>query len=202
MRTASTIAFLSCCALFAQPKAPVSPIQVHIVDDKYWHQRPENWVPVISVGIAVLAVGIAIWQSVLQRKSTELAVFEGVFRDLREADKEFKQRYELPLEAALNSSQLGNAEEIQELVENFDQELKVTSFVFFNTLEYMALLVNHHYINDKRLIGYFDGVLPAWRERLERATGLDLESDKLLFTEFKKLCKDRNIPKLKHHNSA
>jgi hypothetical protein len=169
----------------------IGPVSVRIVDETIWYRKPENWIAISTGGIALIALCVAGWQAYLQRKSVELSTFEGVFRDIRDADKAYKEKYEIPLQEALDRSQPQNDAQVGNICESYDRALNVTAPPFFNTVEYMAFLINHGYITDKVLTGYFDDVLGGWLERLDGHTRTEEWAKNQSFKEFRKLCRDR-----------
>lgn len=191
----SAVLALSSGCLSAQglnPNRP--PLSVQILDEKAWYQKPENWIASSAVLIALAAFAVAAWQTVLQRRSVQLSAFESVFQDIRQADKEFKEQYELPLSKEIEFSQPGSSAEADSIAAGYSLQLDVTAHVFFNSVEYFAFLVNHKFIRDRVLVHYFDAVLPSWHERLNRCSRELGAKQSPTFVEFKHLCAARGIP--------
>ena len=155
-----------------------------------------NITATLALIIAVSVLAVTAWQAYLQRKSIDLQMFQGAFRDIRETEIRFKKRFEIPYTAAeAQMQELGQMPTSQQewdewqdsLQDSFSKERHLTSLAFFNAVEYMALLINHNLITNHVLRHYFDKDIPFWYERMYKEYMPVWEQDPKMHPEFKRL---------------
>ena len=88
--------------------------------------------------LAAMSVGMTVLQN---RRALEATLFGRLFSDIRR------------LEETLGSTRS-------------DEERRRWDSVFFNTLEFLAMLINAGYLRDRRFIGFFEPAIITWYERL------------------------------------
>lgn len=115
--------------------------------------------------IAALAL-VAAWLGLRQNtRALQIQVLEGVFRDIRELDRQYIAEFE----------QMSSAQQT------------AWSATFFNTVEYLCFLVRgKHAPPDALKAFFFDQALPAWRATFDDHVGRGiLGRDEGQFKEFK-----------------
>jgi len=134
----------------------------------FWNAQWERWVQIVSVfsGIAtVTALVYAIKALRESRKATQLQIFESIFKDVRDLEKELYTSY----------SDADNEKQQQWLS------------LLFNTLEHVAFLFNSKKLATEEFLGFYKDVLldsgKIFSEKMNRPT----QADPKAFAEFKKL---------------
>jgi hypothetical protein len=101
----------------------------------------------------------------LVAKATQIQVFESIFKEIRGLDlryqKEFKEK---------------NAEP--------DASWR---YEFFNTVEYLAYLINHKLVQSRALSGFYGSAIVAWHKTFMEVLTNQAQRDPQIFPEFKKL---------------
>ncbi len=124
-------------------------------------------ISLVSLGLSAGALFYT-WTGVrAARVATLLQVFDGIFRDIKALDddyfREFKSKSAIPT--------------------------KQWCFNFFNTIEYLAYLLNRGLVLRDELQGFYkDAVLHWYKTFVENCTVADL-NDPDFYPEFKKLCR-------------
>ena len=109
-------------------------------------------------------------------------LFEGVFRDIREREFQYRQKYDIPM--AEITAESGTPEH-ENVVRNLDHMRTLTGQDFFNAVEYMSQLINTRRIKDRTLHGYFDKAVVGWYEKLLKQLFPDWEKDESKLNTFK-----------------
>jgi hypothetical protein len=118
----------------------------------------------ISSVAAVIAIVYAARSVTASRRATQLQVFDGIFKEIKKLDAEYRTCH----------SEGGNA-------------LKGWCYEFFNTIEYMAFLLNNKLILQREMQDFYKDAVRHWYETfVGNATRKDLD-DPSFFPEFKRL---------------
>ncbi len=125
----------------------------------------------------------------------QLQIFENTFREIRDQEVKFTEHYTLPLidlEKRLKSptTDLANPEESVQITDMFralNHVRHLRTFSFFNTVEYLAFLINKGFVSDTRLESFFGPAFVFWYEELLRKHDEVAEKDSKKYEEFKKL---------------
>jgi hypothetical protein len=157
--------------------------------------NPDRTIALCAVLVALLALVIALWQAFLQRRTMRLQIFENTFREIRDQEVKFTEDYMLPLidlEKRLKSptTNLANPEESVQITDMFrtlNHVRHLRTFSFFNTVEYLAFLINKGFVSDTRLESFFGPAFVFWYEELLRKHDEVAEKDPKKYEEFKKL---------------
>ena len=155
----------------------------------------DQGIQLAAVAVALSAFGVAMWQGYLQRKAMRLQIFENAFRDIRDREATFTERYVIPLsdlDARLHMPQTEeqvdrDSDEISERIRSLEGIRHVTAFGFFNTIEYLAFLINNDFVGDPRLESFFRRAFVFWYEELFKKHDSSAEQDPNQYEEFKKL---------------
>lgn len=154
--------------------------------------NPDRTIALFAVLVALLALVIALWQAFLQRRAMRLQIFENIFREIRDQEVKFTEHYMLPLidlEKRLKSptTNISSPEESAEIFRTLNHVRHLKTFSFFNTVEYLAFLVNKGFVSDTRLESFFGPALVFWYDELLRKHDEVGEKDPKKYEEFKKL---------------
>ena len=150
-----------------------------------------------AVIVALVALCVALWQAYLQREAIRLEIFENAFRDIRDRESVFTERYMVPLadlDARLHQEQddiqaAKDSQAIPGRIHSLSGVRHVTAFELFNTIEYLAFLINNRFVGDRRLENFFRGAFVYWYEELFQKHDSEAEQDPMQYDEFKKLYK-------------
>jgi hypothetical protein len=145
-----------------------------------------------AIVIAGLALAVSISQLWTQRRSIQLQTFEGVFRDIRQTELEFQKEFALPLSTKISEmiaagSMPGSIQEFNDFVKTFEPQRITTGFALFNSIEFMALLINTKRIYDEKLRSFFYPAIPLWYEQYLVGHFKEWAEDNARFPEFKRL---------------
>jgi hypothetical protein len=117
-----------------------------------------------AVGTVLSGVGLILTRNALKATSraTEMQVLEGVFREIRELDRQLIRGL-----AGL--------------------ELSAWSATYFNTIEYLCFIVNRKLVRIRSLEDFFfDDALPAWGALFDEHQKNGVLSGTASFAEFKR----------------
>lgn len=117
---------------------------------------------IVSVGSALVARE----KVKAARRAAQLQMFEGIFRDIRQLDSQF-----------LKHTEEGSA---------LDPAWR---FEFFNTLEFLAYLINHEMIETTELVEFFKIGFKVWARTFEKMFSQEQVKDSQFFPEFKKIAR-------------
>lgn len=122
---------------------------------------------VISSLSAAAAAGVAGWGLIQNSRAIQLQVLENVFRDIRDLERIYYESY----------------------ADKSDAEKQHWDALFFNTLEYLAFLINRRIVRRGRLLDFYRDALPTWRGMFERLASDEVKRLPYKYPEFKKLCR-------------
>ncbi len=123
---------------------------------------PEPWDNVVTIieVVAGSATAAALFFAALTflrvRKTDQVRLVEGVFKDIRSLESELDNIVHLPLD---EYDPEGSANDKSERLAGWDSR-------FFNTLEWFSFLVNKGEVRDKNLKVFFKDAVINWYERL------------------------------------
>ena len=127
-----------------------------------------EFISLLSLAVSMGALVYAARSVNASRRATQLQIFDGIFRDIKRLDDEY-------------------------MVEFKAKGLKPTARWcqdFFNTLEYMAFLLNHKLILKKEMQDFYADAVIHWHKTFsENANRQDLDNPDF-FREFKKLYRE------------
>jgi len=122
-------------------------------------------IPAIAAVIGLFFMGFSLKSD---RQTRELQLTEGIIRDLRQLEREFYDNYE----------------------KKDEYERGKWDRLFFNTVEWFALLINNKKIKDKTLTDFFGPAIIRWYEGIfEKHGDKKIIEDDSKYEEFKKLYK-------------
>lgn len=122
-------------------------------------------VTLLSLPVSVGALFYAARSVNASRRATQLQIFDGIFRDIKRLDDEY-------------------------MVEFKAKGLKPTvrwCQDFFNTLEYMAFLLNRKLILKKEMQDFYADAVIHWHKTFSESASRQALDDPDFFREFKKL---------------
>jgi hypothetical protein len=122
----------------------------------------------ISAGSLVISAIALIWAIKgvnASRKATQLQVFDGIFREIKKLDAQY----------------------ISEFKTQGIQPTKVWCYDFFNTLEYLAFLINRNMILRDELHAFYSDAVRAWHVTFSENSSTKDLNDPDFYSEFKKL---------------
>lgn len=123
---------------------------------------------IVAAFSLVISVGALIYtaKSVnAARRATQLQIFDGLFRDIKRLDAEYQEDFK--------------SKGIQPTKRWRDE--------FYNTLEYMAFLLNHELILRKEMDDFYKDAMIHWHDRFTEAANKDDLAKSDYFPEFRRL---------------
>ena len=128
----------------------------------------------ISLIVATLSAGCAAGSLIFNyllihesSKTRQLQLFENIFLEIKNTERLLYDKY-------------------KKLDSNAKKEW---DSLFFNTLEFFAFLINKKYLEDKKIIGFFDDAIVDWYERIFMEYHKKDLDDPKIYPELKKLYK-------------
>ena len=142
----------------------------------------EQWTAVgalaTAIGSFIAAAALwAAWRGLRHNtRALQVQVLEGIFRDIRELDRQYIAEFEL-----MSS-----------------QQKTAWSASFFNTVEYLCFLIHSKLApRDALSAFFFDGALSEWRAMFEKHVSAAIIRDNVdQFLEFKKAVAQRRVTRL------
>lgn len=128
-------------------------------------------IPAAAAAISAIAAAIGLFFNALAtrqaKRTRELQIFDRVFGSIAHLE-----------EKLLDAAAAGRGPDAA----------KAWRSPFLNTLEYLAFLVNHRYLSDKRLAGFFSDAVVHWYRDIFLATATEKErNDPKIYPELKAL---------------
>lgn len=109
------------------------------------------------------------------RKTNQLRLIEGIFKDIRGLQAELMVIKNQPI---IDDQELPGERNTRQ--SDWDSR-------FFNTLEWYSFLVNENYVKDKKMIGFFDDAIIDWYENIFLKHMKKAIDNPKQFPEFEKL---------------
>jgi hypothetical protein len=144
---------------------------------------PEPWYRVVTIieVIAGSATAAALFFAAITflrvRKTDQVKLVEGVFKDIRSLESELDSIAYLPIDV----------NDPEGSVKDKNERLKGRDSRFFNTLEWLALLINKGQVKDSSLKGFFKDSIIGWYEKLFLTHMKQAVDNNKEFPELKKL---------------
>jgi len=133
----------------------------------FFVEKPE--IIVIGAAVVTLIFTAKSWNK--DRETRELQMAEGIFKDLRELEREYYDKF-------------------QKMTE---EEKSQWDSLFFNTLEWFAFLINENKLKDKKIVDFFKPAIIEWFEDIFNVVyDASVKDDETQFEELKKLYKKLN----------
>jgi len=120
------------------------------------------------VGLFVASLGLFLnWRAIKENtKTREIQLISDTFKNIKDVEKELYLNFK-------NKS---------------EEEKKEWDSLLFNSIEQFAFLVNHKYLKDKKLAGFFNDAIALWYEEIFlKHHDQNVINDNKQYPEFKKL---------------
>lgn len=141
---------------------------------KYLYDKPEIWGGIFA-GAGLIYTARALKH---QQESDQIKLAESVFKDLRALEKELSD-----IQSKIREANYVDAFQFEEKRLKADWRSR-----FFNTLEWLAFLINEGELRHKKIIGYYRDAIIHWYECIFTVQAADEEkSDPDIYPEMKKL---------------
>jgi len=132
-----------------------------------WNAHWDRWATVASAILTAFAFVAAVWALIQNKKAIQLQIFESIFKDVRELEKEYYTSYDK---------------------KDPDKQQQWLSLLF-NTLEYIAFLFNSKRLPKGDFLKFYQNALLDSHKIFVSLIPKPTQEDPQAYSEFKKLIK-------------